>query len=224
MQKFRIRNLQILVATDVAARGLDVDDLTHVINYTLPDEVESYTHRSGRTGRAGKTGISISLCSIKDKSKILNIEHTLEKKFEKSQIPGGKAICEKQIFNLVDKIEKVKVDEEEIARLMPGIFRKLEWLDKEDIIKRMVSLEFNRMINYYKDAGQIREVTDEAPQRKKDRKPYESSDKKKDGRKRRDRKGRNKDFGAKEKAAPFYEQFFKAKKNKDKPWRRTTSK
>lgn len=160
MQKFRIKNLQLLVATDVAARGLDVDDLTHVINYGLPDEIESYTHRSGRTGRAGKTGISISICHIKEKGKIRELERILNKKFEKGEMPNGQAICEKQLFNLVDQIEKVKVNEEEIENLMPSIFRKLEWLDKEDIIKRVVSLEFNRMIDYYKDAGDI-EVVDE---------------------------------------------------------------
>jgi ATP-dependent RNA helicase DeaD len=155
MQKFRIRNLQLLVATDVAARGLDVDDLTHIINYGLPDEVESYTHRSGRTARAGKTGISISICHIKEKGKIRNIERAVSKPFEKGVMPSGKAICEKQLFNLVDQIEKVQVNEEEIASIMPSISRKLDWLDKEDIIKRVISLEFNRMIEYYKDADEI---------------------------------------------------------------------
>ncbi|MDR1259679.1 MAG: DEAD/DEAH box helicase [Tannerellaceae bacterium] len=158
MQKFRIKNLQLLVATDVAARGLDVDDLTHVINYGLPDDTEYYTHRSGRTGRAGKTGISISICHVKEKGKIRDIERFINKKFEKGEMPAGKDICEKQILNLIDQVEKVKVDEEEIATLMPSIFRKLEWLDKEDIIKRMVSLEFNRMIDYYKEAGEIHSV------------------------------------------------------------------
>ena len=158
MQKFRVKNIQLLVATDVAARGLDVDDLTHVINYGLPDEVESYTHRRGRTGRAGKTGISISICHVKEKGKIREIERIINKKFEKGEIPSGSAICEKQLFNLVDQIEKVKVNEEEIASLMPQIYRKLEWLDKEDIIKRVVSLEFNRMIDYYKDADEIQQV------------------------------------------------------------------
>jgi ATP-dependent RNA helicase DeaD len=133
----------------------------------LPDDVESYTHRSGRTGRAGKTGISISICHIKEKGKIREIERIINKKFEKGEMPGGKAICEKQIVNLIDQIEKVKVDEDEIASLMPSIFRKLEWLDKEDIIKRMVSLEFNRMIDYYKDANEI-EVVDERPGKDRD--------------------------------------------------------
>lgn len=158
MKKFRDKNIQLLVATDVAARGLDVDDLTHVINYGLPDEVESYTHRRGRTGRAGKTGSSIAICHVKEKGKIREIERIINKKFEKGEIPTGKEICEKQLVNLVDQIEKVKVDEEEIAGLMPAIYRKLEWLDKEDIIKRMVSLEFNKMIDYYKDANEIQEV------------------------------------------------------------------
>lgn len=165
MQKFRVKNIQLLVATDVAARGLDVDDLTHVINYGLPDEIESYTHRRGRTGRAGKTGISISICHVKEKGKIRAIERVINKKFEKGEIPSGHAICEKQLFNLVDQIEKVKVNEEEIASLMPQIYRKLEWLDKEDIIKRVVSLEFNRMIDYYKEAEEIEQV-DERPSRK----------------------------------------------------------
>ena len=158
MQKFRVKNIQLLVATDVAARGLDVDDLTHVINYGLPDEVESYTHRRGRTGRAGKTGISISICHVKEKGKIRQIENIIKKKFEKGVMPSGHDICEKQLFNLVDQIEKVKVNEEEIETLMPQIYRKLEWLDKEDIIKRVVSLEFNRMIDYYKDADEIQDV------------------------------------------------------------------
>ncbi|MDR1644718.1 MAG: DEAD/DEAH box helicase [Tannerellaceae bacterium] len=167
MQKFRIKNIQLLVATDVAARGLDVDDLTHVINYGLPDDSESYTHRSGRTGRAGKTGISISICHVKEKGKIREIERSINKTFEKAEIPEGKAICEKQMFNLIDQIEKVEVNEEEIASLMPPIFRKLEWLDKEDIIKRVVSLEFNRMIDYYKEAGEIQSVEEHSEKGKK---------------------------------------------------------
>ncbi|MDR3194877.1 MAG: DEAD/DEAH box helicase [Tannerella sp.] len=161
MQKFRVRNLQLLVATDVAARGLDVDDLTHVFHYGLPDEPESYTHRSGRTGRAGKTGISISICHIKEKGKLRDISRIINKTFEKGALPTGKDICEKQLFNLVDQIEKVKVNEEEIASLMPSVFRKLEWLEKEDIIKRLIALEFNRMIDYYRDADEI-EVVDES--------------------------------------------------------------
>ncbi len=155
MNKFRIRNLQLLIATDVAARGLDVDDLTHVINYGLPDEIESYTHRSGRTGRAGKTGTSISIIHTKEKHKVRDIERKINKTFEQGTIPTGKEICQKQLFSFVDKIEKVKVNEEEIAEIMPSIYRKLDWLDKEDVIKRLISIEFNRMIDYYQGADDI---------------------------------------------------------------------
>jgi ATP-dependent RNA helicase DeaD len=158
MQKFRNRNLQILVATDVAARGLDVNNLTHVIHFGLPDETEAYTHRSGRTARGGKTGISIAICHIKEKGKLRKIMEIANCKFEQGIIPDSKTICEKQLFNFADKIEKVKVNEEEIASLMPSIFRKLEWLEKEDIIKRVISLEFNRLIEYYQHAGEIEAV------------------------------------------------------------------
>ena len=163
MQKFRIRNIQILVATDVAARGLDVDDLTHVINYGLPDDTESYTHRSGRTGRAGKTGTSIAIINLREKGKMREIERIIGKKFIAGEMPTGKQICEKQLLKVIDDLEKVKVNEEEIASLMPSIYRKLEWLDKEDIIKRVVSLEFNRMIDYYKDNDDIEVVDESAP-------------------------------------------------------------
>ena len=155
MQKFRLRNIQLLVATDVAARGLDVDDLTHIINYGLPDDAESYTHRSGRTGRVGKTGTSIAIIHLKEKHKIREIEKSINKKFEQGTIPSWKQICEKQLFSFADKIEKVKVNEDEIKGIMPSIYRKLDWLDKEDVIKRLISLEFNRLIDYYKDAGEI---------------------------------------------------------------------
>lgn len=160
MQKFRNHNLQLLVATDVAARGLDVDSLTHVINYGLPDDIESYNHRSGRTGRAGKTGISIAIAHVKEKGKIREIEKVMNRKFELGVIPSGDAICEKQLFSLVDRIEKVKVNEEEIEKLLPAIYRKLDWLQKEDIIKRVVSLEFNRLIEYYQDAQEIESPAD----------------------------------------------------------------
>ena len=160
MGKFRNKNLQFLVATDVAARGIDVDDITHVINYGLPDDVESYTHRSGRTGRVGKSGTSISIIHIKEKGKIAQFERSINKQFEKRNLPTGDVICEKQLFNLVDKIEKVKVNENEIERLLPSIFRKLDWLEKEDIIKRIVSLEFNRLLEYYSSAEEIMEPTE----------------------------------------------------------------
>jgi ATP-dependent RNA helicase DeaD len=155
MQKFRLKNIQLLIATDVAARGLDVDDLTHIINYGLPDDVESYTHRSGRTGRAGKTGTSIAIIHLKEKHKIKAIEKIINKTFEQGKIPTGKQICERQLFGFIDKLEKVNVNEEEIKDLLPSIFRKLDWLDKEDIIKRLISNEFNRLIDYYQAAGEI---------------------------------------------------------------------
>lgn len=155
MQKFRLRNLQLLVATDVAARGLDVDSLTHVINYGLPDDIESYNHRSGRTGRAGKTGTSIAIIHTKEKGKVREIEKIMNRKFEQGVIPKGDAICEKQLFHFVDRLEKVKVNEDEISRILPSIYRRLEWLEKEDIIKRIASLEFNRLIEYYQDAAEI---------------------------------------------------------------------
>jgi ATP-dependent RNA helicase DeaD len=179
MHRFRVKNIQLLVATDVAARGLDVEELTHIINYGLPDDVESYIHRSGRTGRAGRTGTSIAIIHTKEKSKIKGIEKNLNRSFEKGEIPTGKQICEKQLFSLVAQIEKVKVNEEEIGPLMPSIYRKLDWLDKEDIIKRVISLEFNRLIDYYQDAGEI-----EIPQQQQER-----SGKERDGRGERNSNG-----------------------------------
>ena len=160
MQKFRIRNLQLLVATDVAARGLDVDDLTHVINYGLPDDTESYTHRSGRTGRAGKTGTSIAIINLREKGKMREIERIIGKKFIAGEMPTGKQICEKQLLKEIDDLEKVKVNEEDINDFMPEIYRKLEWLSKEDLIKRMVSHEFNRFLDYYRDREEIETPTD----------------------------------------------------------------
>jgi ATP-dependent RNA helicase DeaD len=125
----------------------------------LPDDTESYTHRSGRTGRAGKTGISIGIVHVKEKGKIREIEKIINRKFEEGKIPTGDAICEKQLFHFVDRLEKVKVNEEEIARMLPGVYRRLEWLEKEDIIKRIVSLEMNRLIDYYEDASDIETLT-----------------------------------------------------------------
>jgi ATP-dependent RNA helicase DeaD len=155
MQKFRIGHIKLLVATDVAARGLDVSDLTHIINFNLPDEIEIYNHRSGRTGRAGKTGISVVIAGLKDKSKLKQIEKSIDKKFEHRDVPKGKEICEKQLFSLIDRMEHVEVDNDEIDNYLPAIFKKLEWLSKEDIISRFVSLEFNRFLNYYKDAEDL---------------------------------------------------------------------
>ena len=160
MQRFRLRNIRLLVATDVAARGLDVADLTHVINYTLPDETEVYTHRSGRTGRAGKTGISIAIVNLRESGKIRQIERATGKTFEEGRIPTGKEICSRQIFNLIDRIEKTEVDEDDIADIVPEVMHKLEWLDKEDIIKRIVSMEFNRIIAYYQENEDFETVSD----------------------------------------------------------------
>ena len=155
MAKFRQRHLQLLVATDVAARGLDVNDLTHVINYGLPEDVEVYTHRSGRTGRAGKTGISIAIMNLREKGRMREIERIINKKFTLGAMPSGKEICEQQLIKVIDDIEKVKVNEEEIETFLPGIYRKWEWLSKEDLIKRVVSMEFNRFLEYYSNAPEI---------------------------------------------------------------------
>lgn len=182
MQKFRQRHLQILVATDVAARGLDVDSLTHVINYGLPDDTESYTHRSGRTGRAGKTGISIAIINLREKGKMREIERIIKKKFEVSELPTGKEICEQQLIKVIDDIEKVKVNEEEIETFLPGIYRKLDWLSKEDLIKRVVSLEFNRFLEYYKNAPEI-EQPKANDKKKVETKESRKGDKEKVGRK-----------------------------------------
>ncbi len=181
MQKFRQRHLQLLVATDVAARGLDVNDLTHVINYGLPDDTESYTHRSGRTGRAGKTGISIAIINLREKGRMKEIEHIIKKKFEVSVLPSGQEICQQQLIKVIDDIEKVKVNEEEIETFLPGIYRKLDWLDKEDLIKRVVSLEFNRFLDYYKNAPEIEQP--KANEKKSGAKESRKGDKEKVGRK-----------------------------------------
>ena len=165
MQKFRLRNLQLLVATDVAARGLDVDNLTHVINYGLPEDIETYTHRSGRTGRAGKTGTSIAIIHVKEKRRMRDIERIIGKKFEKGTIPTGKQICEKQLYN---RIEKVKVNEEEIASYLPITLKRLSWLSTEDLVKRVVSLEFNRLIDYYADAAELDIPEENTPREKKE--------------------------------------------------------
>ena len=181
MQKFRQRHLQLLVATDVAARGLDVNDLTHVINYGLPDDTESYTHRSGRTGRAGKTGISIAIINLREKGRMKEIEHIIKKKFEVSVLPSGQEICQQQLIKVIDDIEKVKVNEEERETFLPGIYRKLDWLDKEDLIKRVVSLEFNRFLDYYKNAPEIEQP--KANEKKSEAKESRKGDKEKVGRK-----------------------------------------
>ena len=165
MQKFRQHLTQLLVATDVAARGLDVDDLTHVINYGLPDDIESYTHRSGRTGRAGKKGTSISIIHTREKRKVRDIEREIGKDFVDGTLPTPKEICTKQLYKAIDEIEKADVDEEEIAPFMDDINRHFEFVDKEDILKKIVSLEFGRFLKYYADAPEILKPTTERSRR-----------------------------------------------------------
>ena len=155
MQKFRQHTVQLLVATDVAARGLDVDDLTHVINYGLPDDIESYTHRSGRTGRAGKKGTSISIIHIKEKWKVRQIEKQIGKDFINGELPKSEEICKKQLFKVMDDIMKTDVDEDQIAPYMADIMRQFEYVDKEDIIKKMVTVTFGRFLDYYQHAPEI---------------------------------------------------------------------
>lgn len=155
MKKFRDHVTQLLVATDVAARGLDVDDLTHVINYGLPDDVAVYTHRSGRTGRAGKTGVSIAIIHSREKSRLRQIEKIIGKEFEYRKVPTPEHIIEKQIYHLADRLERVEVDEKQIEAFLPGVRKKLEWLSEEDLLKRVLSLEFNRLLDYYRDMPDI---------------------------------------------------------------------
>ena len=184
MTRFRCKNIQMLVATDVAARGLDVNDLTHVINYNLPDELEQYVHRSGRTGRADKLGISIAIINLKEKYKIKDIERQIKKEFTKAQIPTGKEVCAKQLFNMIDKVEQVDVNYAEIETFLPDIMKKLEWMDKEELIRKFVSIEFNRFLEYYRGAIDLN--VDESRER-------ERRDDRSEGRERRDRRGGSKD-------------------------------
>lgn len=155
MKSFRDRSLQMLIATDVAARGIDVDDVTHVINYSLPDEIENYTHRSGRTARAGKKGISISIINVKEIGKIRRMEKIIGKSFVKCEVPSGFDVCEKQLFEMVNKVNAVSVKEEHIAPYLPRILTEFEEMSKEDIIKRFVSLEFDRFLDSYKGAKDL---------------------------------------------------------------------
>lgn len=181
MQKFRNHHIQLLVATDVAARGLDVDNLTHVINYGLPDEIENYTHRSGRTGRAGKTGTSICIIHVKEKGKVRAIEKQIGKEFVAGTLPTGEEICRKQLMKVIDDIEHVEVNEERIAPFLDDIYRKFDLMEKEDVIKRMVSMEFNKFLNYYQNAPEIIQPTGRGGERSSDR----------GGRTRRERGGRD---------------------------------
>ena len=177
MKKFRDRVTSLLVATDVAARGLDVDNLTHVINFGLPDDAAVYTHRSGRTGRAGKTGISIAIIHSREKNKLYEIEKKIGKKFERKEVPTPDHIIEKQLFTMADRLEKVRVNESEIARFLPGVVKKLGWLSNEDLIKRILSLEFNRLLDYYKDAPKIDFIDERLRKDKKKIRETSNSDK-----------------------------------------------
>ena len=155
MKRYRDRSLQLLIATDVAARGIDVQDVTHVINYSLPDEIENYTHRSGRTGRAGKTGISIAIINSKELGKIRQIEKTIGKRFVKAEIPTGFDVCEKQLFGMIHKVHNVEVNDQQIEQYLPRIMNEFADLSKEDLIKRFASLEFNTFLEYYKNAPDL---------------------------------------------------------------------
>ena len=203
MQRFRLHRVQLLVATDVAARGLDVDELTHVINYGLPDDIESYTHRSGRTGRAGRSGTSISIIHVKEKSKVRAIEKQIQKQFVPGTLPTGQEICAKQLYKVIDDIEKVEVNEEEIAPFLPEVYRKFDMMDKEDLIKRMVSMEFNRFLDYYKNAPEIIQPSEKGGREDKgDKKGY------------KDRKGERKEKNRQ--AEPGYTRLFINLGKKDK--------
>lgn len=155
MKKFRDHVTQLLVATDVAARGLDVDDLSHVINYGLPDDLAVYTHRSGRTGRANKTGVSVAIIHSRERGKIRQIEKGLGREFEYRKVPTPEHIIEKQLYNLADRIERVQVNEDQIGKYINGVRKKLEWLTEEDLLKRVLSLEFNRLLAYYQNMPDI---------------------------------------------------------------------
>ena len=177
MDHFRKRTLQLLVATDVAARGIDVKELTHIINYNLPDDIETYVHRSGRTGRADKRGICISLINLREKGKIKRIEKIVGRPFEKAMIPTGKEVCEKQLFNHIDRIEHVDINREDIDDYLPVIFRKLEWMSREELITRMVALNFNRFLDYYKNAVDLNaDERDEKKDRKERKKERDHQD------------------------------------------------
>ncbi|MDP5105264.1 MAG: DEAD/DEAH box helicase [Polaribacter sp.] len=159
MGKFRSKTIQILVATDVAARGLDVNELTHVLNHKLPDQIENYTHRSGRTGRAGNIGISIVLVNGKEKGKLRAIEKIIQKKFVETKVPTGKEIVQNQLMNLIDKVQATEVNESEIKEFLPSIYDKLKDLDREELIQKFVSLEFNTMLAYYENAKDLNDLS-----------------------------------------------------------------
>jgi len=167
MNRFRTRNLQLLVATDVAARGIDINELTHVINYNLPDENAVYVHRSGRTGRAGRKGTSVTIIHSREMRKLKEAERRIGRKFTHLQIPSGKEICEKQLFNLVDKVQTTEVNPD-IEQYLPTIYEKLEGFEREELIKHFVSVEFNSFLDYYKNARDLN-VSTKSDRRDRDR-------------------------------------------------------
>ncbi|MBP3253902.1 MAG: DEAD/DEAH box helicase [Bacteroidales bacterium] len=171
MSRFRLRNIQLLVATDVAARGLDVNNLTHVINYELPDELEQYVHRSGRTGRADKQGISVAIINLKQKKRIKALENILKKQFVQVPVPTAKDVCKKQLFNLINRVENADTSHDEIDAFIPEITKKLSWLSREELIKHFVSLEFEELLKYYKDAPDLNvdELAEKEKQRREDK-------------------------------------------------------
>ncbi|HNV28472.1 MAG TPA: DEAD/DEAH box helicase [Cyclobacteriaceae bacterium] len=155
MRNFKSKTLQLLIATDVAARGIDVTGITHVIHMNMPDEMEYYTHRSGRTARAGKKGISLAIVSKKEVGKIQQVERGLKRKFTRIPVPTGDEVCQKKLLDLVHKVRQVEVNEEEIDSFLPEVYHELKDLSKEDIIKRFASIEFNRFLEYYRDARDL---------------------------------------------------------------------
>ncbi|MFD1631655.1 DEAD/DEAH box helicase [Pseudopedobacter beijingensis] len=176
MKRYRERNLQLLIATDVAARGIDVNDVTHVINYSLPDEIENYTHRSGRTARAGKTGVSICIINSREIHKIRQIEKVIGKQFTKAEIPTGFDVVEKQLFGLVKRVHDVEVNEEQIEQYLPRIIEDFKDMTTEDVIKRFVSLEFNMLLDYYKNAPDLNASADERGSRERGERSERRSD------------------------------------------------
>ena len=195
MNRFRKKTVQILVATDVAARGLDVNELTHVINYNLPDDPDTYVHRSGRTGRAGNKGTSIIIVHSRELRRIGVLERKMGKKMEQRLIPSGKDICKKQLFKVVDKIENIEVNEEQIADFLPEIYKKLEWMEREELIKRFVSVEFDQFLTYYKGSRDLNAAVkgDKSKKSRKERNERNRDDRRDRGdrRDRRDRKDRD---------------------------------
>lgn len=181
MGRFRSRKLQLLVATDVAARGIDVTELTHVINYNIPDDLEVYVHRSGRTGRAGNKGTSIIICNTRETKRISELERMVGKQFEYKSVPSGKEICEKRLYNLMDKIEKIEVDYEQIAPYMDAIKKKLDWIDKDELLKRFVTVEFNAFLEYYAGAPDINASAERSKGDRKDERRLEKKGDRRDG-------------------------------------------